>query len=189
MLAEIYVDSILELLKVFAVKRYCLLGSVYDMVPYTRPLLVTSTASTQHLQDELDAAGVVFSHYEGPTTILQSLGQKAVQHGLETLSLIVHIPSYLSFEEDYRGVARLMEVLAAMYGLVIPETDADKAREQEQQVGRLAEQIMQQEPKYRLVLHQLEANYDARVGEREEIRLSPEIESFLQELNNRFKQE
>lgn len=35
MLAEVYIDAILRILKRFDVKRYCLLGSMYDMVPYT----------------------------------------------------------------------------------------------------------------------------------------------------------
>lgn len=51
-------------------------------------------------------------------------------------------------------------------------------------------QIMQQEPRWRLVLKQLEANYDARVGKQqeEETQLSPEVERFLRELDTRFGQ-
>jgi hypothetical protein len=189
MLAEIYVESVVELLRVFSVKRYCLIGSMYDMVPHTRPLLVTGAASNLALQNELDLARVVSSNYQGPTTILHLLGQKVLQLGMETLSLVVHIPNYLSLEEDYRGVARLMEILHSLYGFTIPETDANEAKEQEKQINQLAEQIMQQEPRYRLALSQLEANYDVRVGEQEEeTRLSPEVERFLQELNNRFGQ-
>jgi len=37
MQTEAYIDSFVELFKNFGVKRYCLLGSIYDMVPYTRP--------------------------------------------------------------------------------------------------------------------------------------------------------
>jgi len=189
MLAEIYVDSVVELLRAFSVKRYCLIGSMYDMVPHTRPLLVTGAASNLALQNELDLVKVVSSNYEGPTTILHLLGQKVLQLGMETLSLVVHIPNYLNFEEDYRGVARLMEILQSLYGFTMPEADADKVKEQEKQISQLAEQIMQQEPRYRLALSQLEANYDARAGKQEEeTRLSPEVERFLQDLNNRFGQ-
>ncbi len=186
MLAEIYVDSIVEFLNSFSVKRYCLIGSMYDMVPYTRPLLVTGTASNQTLQNELDSARVVSSHYEGPTTILSLIGQKVLQLGTETLNLIVHTPNYLSFEEDYRGVIRLMEIIHLLYGFTTPEVYVNKAKEQEKHVSQLAEQVMEQEPRYRLVLNQLEANYDARLGEQEETRLSPEIERFLQDLESRF---
>ena len=188
MLAEIYVDSVLELLKVFSVKRYCLIGSMYDMVPHTRQLLVTGAASNLALQNELDLARVVSSSYEGPTTILHLLGQKVLQLGMETLSLVVHIPNYFNLEEDYRGVARLMEILHSLYGFTMPEADADKAKEQEKQISQLAEQIMQQEPRYRLALEQLENNYDSRFKEEKEgTRLSPEVEKFLQDLDKRFE--
>jgi predicted ATP-grasp superfamily ATP-dependent carboligase len=187
MLAEIYVDSVLELLKAFSVKRYCLIGSMYDMVPHTRPLLVTGAASNLALQNELDLARVVPSNYQGPTTILSLLGQKVLQSGMETLSLIVHIPNYLNLEEDYRCVARLMEILHSLYGFTIPDADASKAKEQEKQISQLAEQIMKQEPRYRIALEQLEKNYDSRFKEETEgTRLSPEVEKFLQDLDKRF---
>ncbi len=187
MLAEAYVASILELLKTFSVKRYCLLGSMYDIVPYTRPLLVTGRASNLVLQNELEVARVVSSDYQGPTTILHLIEQRALQLGMETLSLVVHLPNYLMMTEDYRGVGRLMEVLHSLYGLAMSQADVEKANEQEEHVSELAEQIMQQEPRLRLVLEQLEANYDSRFKEeKEETRLSPEVEKFLQDLDKRF---
>jgi hypothetical protein len=49
---------------------------------------------------------------------------------------------------------------------------------------------MEQEPRLRLILKQLEANYDSRINEnKEETRLSPEIEKFLQDLEKRFRQD
>ena len=39
-LAEDYVDSVLQLLNTFKVKKYCLLGSMYDEVPNTRSFIV-----------------------------------------------------------------------------------------------------------------------------------------------------
>ena len=158
------------------------------MVPHTRPLRVNGRASSLALQNELDLAKVVSSDYRGPTTILHLLGQKAVDLGMETLSLVVHLPNYLGLDEDYRGVARLMEILNSLYGFTMPQAEAEKANEQAKQVGQIAEQIMQQEPKWRGALKQLEARYDARVGKREETRLSPEVEKFLHDLESRFGQ-
>ena len=66
MLAEVYVDSVVELFKTFGVKRYCLLGSMYDMVPYTRPLLVTGSASNPGLQNALALVNIRHSDYQGP---------------------------------------------------------------------------------------------------------------------------
>jgi hypothetical protein len=189
MLAEEYIDSVLELLKSFRVKRYCLLGAMYDICPYTRPLLVTGFASTPDLQNALSAAKVVSSDYQGPTTILYLIGQQVLQLGMEIFSLIVHLPSYLTVEEDYRGETRLMETLCSLYDFPMPQSDVDKAKEQEEQVGLVAEQMMLQEPRFRLILKQLEANYDSRVKqEKEGIHLSPEVEQFLHGLDRRFRQ-
>jgi hypothetical protein len=189
MLAETYVDSVFDLLKSFGVRRYCLMGAMYDMVPYTRPLLVTGSASNLRLQKELEVAHVVSSDYQGPTTITYLISQRGLEIGMETLSLIVHLPQYLMMENDYRGKKRLMEVLSILYDFPLSEEDADKAKEQQEQVSQIAEQFIQQEPSYRLILNQLEAYYDSRVGQaKEETKLSPEVEKFLRDLGRRFQQ-
>jgi hypothetical protein len=188
MLAETYVDSVFDLLKSFGVRRYCLIGAMYDMVPYTRPLLVTGSASNLRLQKELEVAHVVSSDYQGPTTITYLISQRGLEIGMETLSLIVHLPQYLMMENDYRGKKRLMEVLSILYDFPLSEEDADKAKEQQERVSQIAEQFIQQEPSYRLILNQLEAYYDSRVGQdREESKLSPEVEKFLRDLGKRFQ--
>jgi len=188
MLAETYVDSVFDLLKSFGVRRYCLIGAMYDMLPYTRPLLVTGSASNLRLQKELEVAHVVSSDYQGPTTITYLISQRGLEIGMETLSLIVHLPQYLMMENDYRGKKRLMEVLSILYDFPLSEEDADKAKEQQERVSQIAEQFIQQEPSYRLILNQLEAYYDSRVGQaKEESKLSPEVEKFLRDLGKRFQ--
>ena len=108
---------------------------------------------------------------------------------METLSLIVHLPQYLMVENDYRGKKRLMEVLSVLYGFPLAEEDADKAKEQQEQVAHIAEQFIQQEPGYKLIRSQLEAYYDSRIRQaKEETKLSPEVEKFLRDMGRRFKQ-
>jgi hypothetical protein len=188
MLAEAYIDSVVELLKAFDVKRYCLIGSMYDMVPHTRPLLVTGTASNLPLRNQLAVTNVIPSHYQGSTTALSLIGQKVLQLGLETCNMTVHLPGYLTMENDYRGEKRLMEVLSFLYNVAMPQAEIEKANQQEEQVRQIAEQIIQQEPRYKLILEQLEASYDSRIKEEKpETQLSPEIEKFLQDLDRRFK--
>jgi hypothetical protein len=189
MLAETYVDSVFHLLKSFGVKRYCLIGSMYDMVPHTRPLMVTGTGSNIRLQNELEVAKVISSDYEGPTTFAYLISQLALQAGMETLTLIAHLPQYLVMENDYRGKKRLMEVLSVLYDFPLAEEDADKAKEQQDQVNEIAEKFIQQEPNYRIILSQVETYYDSRVGQSEkETKLSPEVEKFLRDLGKRFGQ-
>jgi hypothetical protein len=44
-LSEFYVDSVLKVLKFLKAKKYCLLGSMYDAVPHTKPLIVNGERS------------------------------------------------------------------------------------------------------------------------------------------------
>jgi hypothetical protein len=189
MQAETYIDSVLELFKRFGVRSYCLLGSMYDMTPHTRPLLVSGSGSNLKLQNEMETARVVPSEYVGPTTIALLITQKASETGTETSTLIVHLPQYFTLENDYRGEVRLMEVLGSLYGFPLAQEDANKAREQVESVSQVAERMMQQEPRYRPILKHLEAMYDSRVNKtKEERHLSPELEELLQDLSRRFTQ-
>jgi len=188
-MAEVYVESVVELLKYFGVKRYGLLGSVYDMVPYTRPLLVTGSGSNQDLQNSLSDAKVVINDYEGPTTILNLLEQQMDQSGIDTFNVVVHLPGYQTPENDYRGENKLLEVIGSIYGLPVPQEVIEKAKEQEKQFKKVAEQFLLLRPELKVMLSQLEENYDARVkDQKHEIHLSPEVEKFLKEMNGRFEQ-
>ncbi|MCK4221718.1 MAG: PAC2 family protein, partial [Dehalococcoidia bacterium] len=54
-LGEVYVDSILQVLKRLGVKRYCLVGGMYDSVPHSKPLIVSGFAYGM-AEDELGRA-------------------------------------------------------------------------------------------------------------------------------------
>ena len=130
------------------------------------------------------------SDYQGSTLILSIIGKRALQLGIETCSMIVHLPNYLTMEEDYRGEKRLMEVISFLYGFSLPKEDMEKANEQEEQVRLIAEQIIGQEPRLGQILKQLEAHYDSGVKyDQKETQLSPEVEKFLLDLDRRFRQE
>jgi predicted ATP-grasp superfamily ATP-dependent carboligase len=188
--AEAYIEAILEFFTHFNVKRYTLLGSVYDMAPFTRPLLVTGTASNPELRDKLNALKVVESYYEGPTSVLYRLGEEAQKAGIEAMSLVVHLPGYMMIEEDHRGLKKLMEVIGSLYDLPVATEDSRLAETESEQFKLAAEQFLEQNPQLRSILKQLEDNYDARVNrDKEEVRLSPEVEKFLQELSKRFDQD
>jgi predicted ATP-grasp superfamily ATP-dependent carboligase len=188
-MAEQYIDSVIELFKHFGVQRYGLLGAVYDMVPYTRPLMLTGYGSNQGLKSSLEVAGVLANDYEGPTTILHLIGQQMPQLGIETFSSVIHLPNYQTTENDHRGEYGLMEVMESLYGVPVPQGVAEKAKEQETQFKQIAEQFLEQQPQLKVILKQLEDVYDARIkDQKEEIHLSPEVEKFLKELNGRFEQ-
>ncbi len=187
MRSELYIESVLELFKYFKVKRYSLIGSMYEMLPHTRQPFITGSASNQWLQNSIDVAGVVPSNYEGPTSIMSQLSIEAKKLGVETLSLVVHLPIYLPLPADHRGETRLLEAIEALYGIPVPQSDVQKAKDEDEQVKDTAEAFLKQNPQLRFMLTQLENNYDARVNKREQIRLSPEIEKFLQDMSRGFE--
>ncbi|MBI4188593.1 MAG: PAC2 family protein [Chloroflexi bacterium] len=185
--SEVYVDSLVRLLKQFGVKRYCLLGSMYDYVPHTKPLLVTGGAFGKRAEEELARLGIESSTYQGPTTILTLVPQRSIEMGMETMSLLVHLPQYTQLDDDYMGAMRLMKVLGSLYNL--PE-DAEYARKAEQQMEQI-NQALEGNPQLKVIVEQLETHYEARAQrkkEEERPKLSPEIEKFLMEMDKRFRE-
>jgi len=181
MAGEAFVDAILAVLKELKVKRYLLLGSMFDAVPHTRPLLVSGGAIGAEAEQLLKGAGVEPSDYEGPTTIAFLINQLAPEMGIESLWAIVSLPMYLQLEEDHLGVLRLVEVLASIYGLPIPEELVARAEEQRRNLDR----ALEVKPELEEVVAKLEEFYDERVrgeGPRSQ-RLSPEFEQFLREIS------
>jgi len=186
---ELFVESIVRLLSRFGVKRYCLLGSMYDLVPHTKPLLVTGGGYGAGAREELTKRGIESSDYQGPTSITSLVTQRAGDMGIETMSLIVHLPQYTQVEEDYMGAVRLMQVLGSLYDLPVSSTYIDRAEQQLAQIG----QALEKNPQLKASIEQLETYYDERVrnkGRKEEEmpRLSPEVEKFLSEMDRRFRE-
>lgn len=186
MAGEYYAESVLEVLRVLGVERYCLFGSMYDSVPHTKPLLVSGSGSDELLK-ELQLLGVRSSDYEGPTTIAMLASQEAPKHNIEVSTLIVHLPQYAQLEEDYSGHLRLMEILCPLYDFPI---DLGRTRRKaEKQLERL-DQAMKREKQLEQLVQQLEIVYEARSSKGNEglPKLSAEIEKFLSEIDKGFTQ-
>jgi predicted ATP-grasp superfamily ATP-dependent carboligase len=186
-LSEIFTDSIMELLERLHVTRYSLVGSMYDFVPHTRPLLVTGGAEGEAAAAELEKLGVAASDYEGPTTICYVISQQASAQGIASATLIVHLPQYTQLEEDYMGVLRLKEVVAPFYGFQIDAESLDRARRQREQITASAST----DPQIREIIEKLEESFDAGLREKKsrDETLSPEVEDFLREMEKRFRRE
>jgi hypothetical protein len=177
-LAEVYVDSVLRLLKILKVKKYCLLGSMYDVVPHTRPFIVNGGAIGKETELDLKRSEAQPSHYQGPTSITTLIMQRAPEFGMETIWFIVSLPQYVALEEDYLGKVRLMEILNLLYHIPIDKKDFERAAEQR----NLINQRVERTPELRNILPQLETLYEIRIKGKEGERmpkLSPEVEEML----------
>jgi hypothetical protein len=186
MFGEVFVDSVIKLLSQMDIGKYILLGSMYDYVPHTRPLPVSGGAVGSKAAYQLEVAGIRNSRYEGPTSITSMVTEKLSGMGIDSLTMVVHLPQYTELDEDYLGVERLMEVLCTLFGL---SPDPEIIKRAEQQRGQISEAVGAN-PDMKIFLEQMETHYDMRdeplPPPREPTRLSPDVEGFLKDMEHRF---
>ncbi len=188
---EDYVDSLLEVIKHFDVKRYCRIGAMYDAVPHTRPLMVSGTLGQVQPSRDVPNLKLGSSTYQGPTTIMNLLSEGIDALGIEAIGFMVHLPHYVRLEEDYAGASKMIEALSAVYDN-IPADLAPMRRGQRQY--RELNASLERNSELKDVIQQMEAYYDSRVDSSRSASersaptatLSPEIEQFLSELGQRL---
>ena len=179
---EDYTESIIDILKYFGVKRYSMIGAMYDMVPHTRPLLVSGGTVNPANEEEYKLVGVRPSDYEGPTTITYLISNTLEELSVETRIFVVHLPQYFQVEEDFAGTARLMEILCTLYGLPSRLADPERGR---QQYASL-QNIVSDTSEVAGLLERLEERYDRENSAEtsSSTPLSPMVEEFLQGLGS-----
>ncbi|MDE2823772.1 MAG: PAC2 family protein, partial [Chloroflexota bacterium] len=111
MYGEDFCDAVVELVKRFNVVEYCRIGGMYDQVPHTRPLKITGSLQDRHLDRLTGFLAPRRSTYQGPTSIVNLIGEGLEEAGIESSSLMVHLPHYVQLDEDYMATARLLEAL------------------------------------------------------------------------------
>ena len=174
---EEYVETMLEVFEYLGVKKYSLIGAMYDMVPHTRPLIVSGVGVGSSVDEENLYMNVKTSNYEGPTTITYLIGQSAAKKGLDTRIYVVHLPQYFQVEEDLTGTARLVEILCRLYNLPDRLIESDRGKDQYQSLQKMFEE----ESEVSSLLQRLEEKYD-QDNQESEISLGPlsqDIEEFL----------
>ena len=185
-LSEEYTDSVLQVFKHFGVRRYCRLGAMYDVVPHTRPLIVTGDVGNVPIRGDAKLRPRK-STYQGPTSIMNlvSEGVPKMDPAIDSVSFMVHLPQYLQLDEDYAGAARLLEVLSAMYDIPQGLLPAEQGR---RQYGEM-DGAVERNTELKALIQRLESQYDADEASQEPeppAALSPEIERFLEEMDHRF---
>ena len=181
---EDYVESVVEVLKYFQIKRYCTIGAMYDMVPHTRPLLVSGSGSELGSENKSHLPPPRPSKYEGPTSITYLISIQTREMEIETRSFLVHLPQYFQVEEDFTGTARLMEILCNLYHWPKRLMDEERGRQQYDALRN----IVGEASEVSSLLERLEERYDKeQQGETVPPPLSPNIEQFLRKLDRDFE--
>ena len=188
-MGEDYTDAIVSLLDHFNVTEYCRIGGMYDSVPHTRPVMITGTLNEAKQERAKGLVSPRKNTYQGPTSIVNLVNEAMDEAEVDTVSLMAHLPQYVQLDEDHMGAARLMEVLCALYGFPKSLADSARGQKQYQEINRAVENNSEVQS----LITQLEAYYDRVLADKEtpdeSISLSPDVESFLQEMGNRLEPE
>lgn len=175
--SELYVSSVVKLLKRFKVKKYILLGSMYDTVPHSRPLLISGYGMGEGARQDVRKAGALPITYNGPSSMANLITKEAAESGIDAAVFIVSLPQYVVLEEDYLGKVRLMEVLNLLYNIPVDREDFEKALTQR----KLISERVEKSPEVRVLLPQLEKVYDMRL-EAMEAEGTPQLTSEMEEI-------
>ena len=182
MYGEDYCDTVVELVKGFNVVEYCRIGGMYDQVPHTRPLKITGSLPEKHLDLLTGFLAPRRSTYQGPTSIVNLIGEGLEEAGIESSSLMVHLPHYVQLDEDYMATARLLEALCAMYNL--PTFLANKTRGERQY--EQIERALAGNDEVRGQIVRMEQTYDEEIPQTpdeapDEVALPEDMEIFLRD--------
>jgi len=176
--AEYFISSVMKLLKAFGARKYILLGSMYDAVPHTRPLLVSGYGMGERGREDVLKAGALSISYQGPSTIANLITKQAAESGIDASVFIVSLPQYVAMDDDFAGKVRLMEILNLLYDIPVSREDFEKALEQRELVNKRIEGS----PEIMTLLPQLEIAYDMRIEAMttdESPRLTSEMEEMI----------
>ncbi|MGA0275162.1 MAG: PAC2 family protein [Dehalococcoidia bacterium] len=183
--AEDYNDSVVELLKHLGVKRYIQIGGMYDSVPHSRSLPVTGSARGWTPPADFGGVKLGTSNYEGPTSMISNISDRLHKDlNVETLSLMVHLPLYLKLDDDYAGTARILKILAQLYGFSTRLPEVELGEKQYEQVSP----AMNDNPELQDMVQRFEREADEEAEEDldfstgDRISLSSEIEQFLSDV-------
>ena len=184
--AEEYIDVVSEVIERLSVKRFCRIGAMYDAVPHTRPLLVMGSLNGEPLENVEGIEGNRRRPYQGPTSIMNMVGDRLSNKGIDNMMLMCRLPHYVELEADFAGRTKMLQVLSTLYDFPAEYYTSQRDTQQYERVS--AE--MQRNPKVKSLVERLESDYDARRGRRRPNPspaadlppLPPSVEEFLGKL-------
>jgi proteasome assembly chaperone (PAC2) family protein len=120
-----YTNTVVELAERCGATLLVTLGGTYDAVSHHGDVQVSGIGSTPRLRHSLEAVGVAFSQYQGPSSIQTALLETARRRGLASASLWGHAPHYIQAVPNVKVCHGLLAKLDALVGLSL---DLDELR-------------------------------------------------------------
>ena len=131
-----YVSELLDIFDDYETSLVISCGALLADAPHTRPVPVTTVASTPELSDILDFEP---SAYEGPTGIIGVIQDGATDRDIASISLWAAIPHYVSSPPNPKGTLALISKLEDLLDISIPLDDlVDESRAWQDGVDELA---------------------------------------------------
>lgn len=159
-----YADCLFRLAREVDVRRILFVGSFGGSVPHTREPRLYITCSDRKLLAEMDQYGLRRSGYGGPGSLTSFLMSRAPAEGLEMISLVAEIPSYLQGTNP-RCIEAVSRRLAKMLKLPLDLASLRQAStEWELQISA----IIEENKELAHTVRELEEAYDTELLEREE---------------------
>jgi hypothetical protein len=186
---EEFVEGLIEVVGRLGIREYVMIGSMYAPVPHTRKPIASGGSSDPDMRRRLASNGVRESNYEGPTTILAIMGASGPSLGVKTTTMILQLPAYAQVERDYMGLQASLELLSGIYDL---ELDIETVREEADRQRQALDETAAEDARLQVWLKELELAYDMEARQQPEAEasppLSPSLEKFLQEVEQRWDQ-
>lgn len=144
------------------VSQAVFLGAAYADVPHTRTPIVTGWATESRLRTRLEAQGVPFSAYQGPSSMQSAAIEACRDAGIACASLFSNGPSYLTIPNANLSLA-ILRRFGAVFDLDLDlKTMEDAAAALVRQVNTAIEERSDQE--FREHLRRLETQFDEQAA-------------------------
>ena len=155
-----YSRELAELAQRCGVTQAVFFGSAFADIPHTRPPIITGWATEPRLRTRLEALGVPFSAYQGPSSIQSAAIEAFRQRGIACASLFSNGPHYLPVPNANLSLALLRRLVAVLHIHV----DLASLEEAGQTLVRQATTAMDERPEFREHVRQLEAQFDEQAA-------------------------
>lgn len=154
-----YIDCIFTVCEEMGVERIFFVGSVASPVPHTREPRIRASVADETLKPKLAEAGLLFTDYEGPASIITSLTYHSMELGIEMRSLVVEVPHYpfLEMPTYPRSILKTTSTLNELLGLDLDLTDLEQAAAE---ADRKLNALMEQNDEFRELVAKLEEAYE-----------------------------
>lgn len=177
-----YCECIFALAEEFEVKQVYFIGSVASPIPHTREPRIRASVASAELKAQLADAGVEFTDYKGPASIITSLAHRAAGKGIEMRSLVVEVPHYpfLDMPAYPKSILKAISALSKLLHLDLSLADLYEAADTaEAKLNATAEE----NDDFKELVTKLEEAYDYEQSSADEDRLRRLIDGIDREGN------